>query len=99
MALNDWKPKTQSGRLVKKRSVKDTHELFRSVVPIKELEIVDWITGAKTVENASKEIPLGSGEYRTTAYVVAMASGFMVLGKRCAKNTKAATEAAARNAK
>ena len=99
MDLNQWKPKTQAGRLVKKGTITSMEQLKESKLPVKEPEIIETFFKETIKETTLKVTNIGSGQYRRKATVCVCANGYAGFGRRCGENTKVAVAAALRNAR
>ena len=100
MDLTQWQPKTKAGRLVKMGKISSWKELLESKLPIKEPEIAQRIFSGGITETTLKVMNIGSGEYRRKAVAcVSAGDGYIGFGRRCAKTSQLAVEAASRNAR
>jgi len=102
--LEDWQPRTLTGRLVKEGKITSIDQIFRLNLPILEPEIVDFLLPGLEhevidVSIVQKMTDAGRITRFRAVVVVGNRSGYVGLGKGKARQFRFAIEKALRNAK
>ncbi len=103
-SLEDWQPRTLTGRLVKEGKITSIEQIFRMNLPILEPEIVDFLLPGLEhevidVSIVQKMTDAGRITRFRAVVVVGNRNGYVGLGKGKARQFRFAIEKALRNAK
>ena len=97
-ASSEWIPVTKLGRLVKDKSIDSLGEIYLYSLPIKEVEITEYVMGSSLKEEVLKIIPVQkqtrAGQRKRFKTIVAIddCNCYVGLGVKCSKEVATKTQ-------